>query len=250
MNIVFYSGGAGSYVAAKRVVEECEEVILLFTDTKIEDEDLYRFLEQSQKKLGVPLVTIADGRDPWQVYKDTRYIGNTRGARCSIDLKRKVARQYIDDNYPEATLHFGIDLMEQHRAEGIQKVWEGYKCSFPLFQEPYLNKNTILEALQEDGLELPRLYKMGFSHNNCGGFCVKAGQGHFANLLKEKPEYYLECEQKEIQVYEHIGAVRPFLRQTVNGELQYVTLRQFRESIEAGGQVDLFDIGGCGCFAE
>lgn len=29
-----------------------------------------------------------------------------------------------------------------------------------------------------------------------------------------------------------------------------LTLRSFRRRLESGAQIDLFDIGGCGCFAE
>lgn len=46
-HIVLYSGGLGSYFTAKRLIERGipkEDIVLLFTDTKIEDIDLYRFL--------------------------------------------------------------------------------------------------------------------------------------------------------------------------------------------------------------
>ena len=33
------------------------------------------------------------------------------------------------------------------------------------------------------------------------------------------------------------------------GTAARLTLRELRERIESGGQVDMFDIGGCGCFA-
>ena len=49
-HIVMYSGGIGSFFCTKRVVEEIkkphESVILLFADTLMEDEDLYRFLNR------------------------------------------------------------------------------------------------------------------------------------------------------------------------------------------------------------
>ena len=48
-HIVFYSGGLCSWATAKRVVEKHgkENVLLLFTDTLIEDEDLYRFISET-----------------------------------------------------------------------------------------------------------------------------------------------------------------------------------------------------------
>lgn len=59
-HVVFFSGGACSYCTAKRVIENVgkENVVLLFTDTKIEDEDLYRFIahRQKQKLRSLPLL--------------------------------------------------------------------------------------------------------------------------------------------------------------------------------------------------
>ena len=102
-----------------------------------------------------------------------------------------------------------------------------------------------------EGLQPPRLYKMGFPHNNCGGFCVKAGQGQFKKLWDTMPGRYMEVEKKEQEVYDSIGSQRPFLRVTVDGVLNYVTLREFRENhLATDCQIDLFDLGGCGCFID
>lgn len=43
-------------------------------------------------------------------------------------------------------------------------------------EAPYLSKVDMLEVLKADGIEPPRLYAMGFAHNNCGGFCCRAGR--------------------------------------------------------------------------
>ena len=65
------------------------------------------------------------------------------------------------------------------------------------------------------------------------------------------PETYREYERKEEQVYESIGKRHPFLRVTVDGELHYISLKEFREQyITDTKQCDLFDWGGCGCFSE
>lgn len=47
--MVQFSGGIGSWSAARRVVAEhgTEDLILLFSDTLIEDQDLYRFLDEA-----------------------------------------------------------------------------------------------------------------------------------------------------------------------------------------------------------
>jgi hypothetical protein len=44
---------------------------------------------------------------------------------------------------------------------------------------------------------------------------------------------------------------KPFLRMTVDGKLTYVTLKQFRNHIEAGSaELPMFDEPGCGCFTD
>lgn len=65
-HIVMYSGGAGSWATAKRVAEQVgtEDLVLLFADTKMEDEDLYRFLHESAANVGGHLEVVVDGRTP------------------------------------------------------------------------------------------------------------------------------------------------------------------------------------------
>jgi hypothetical protein len=119
-----------------------------------------------------------------------------------------------------------------------------------------MTKAQILKWAEEEGLELPRLYAAGFDHSNCAGFCIRAGQAHYRRLWQKFPERYLEFERKEQDVYDHIGKKHPFLRVQRNGKLNYLTLREFREQYlqpeDAGEacQIDLFDVGGCGCFSE
>jgi len=124
-HIVFYSGGIGSWYTAKRVIEQHgkENVVLLFTDTLIEDEDLYRFLDDTEKDLGVPVTRIADGRTPWQVFKDVRWLGNSRLAQCSHILKQKPAEKWIKANYKpdECVLYLGIDWTEEHRTNAPRR---------------------------------------------------------------------------------------------------------------------------------
>jgi len=257
-HIVFYSGGIGSYFAAKRVVEKYgnEDVILLFTDTLIEDEDLYRFIEESSEKLGVELVKISDGRTPWEVARDVRYIPNSRIAQCSHFLKQKTAEKYIKENYTpdDCILYLGIDWSEQHRINAPLKNWAPYHLKFPMIEKPFLNKDEMLRILsEEDNIKIPRLYELGFSHNNCGGFCFRAGVAHFKNLLDKLPERYLEHEQNEQSLLEYLGRDDiSILRRTRNGIKTNITMKALREELEENNSQlsfdDQFDFGGCGCF--
>lgn len=41
-----------------------------------------------------------------------------------------------------------------------------------------------------------------------------------------------------------------FMKKSVKGVTKPYTLKQLREDINARREVDMFDIGGCGCFVE
>ena len=100
-HIVMFSGGLGSWMTAKVVAEKygTEDLILLFTDTKIEDEDLYRFLHEGAADVGGQLTVIAEGRTPWEVFFDSRFLGNSRVGNCSRILKREFIRKWIEERY-------------------------------------------------------------------------------------------------------------------------------------------------------
>ena len=53
-------------------------------------------------------------------------------------------------------------------------------------------------------IEVPLLYKQNFVHNNCAGRCVKAGQGHFQNLLIRREKEYHKLMEQEIVISEYI----------------------------------------------
>lgn len=59
-HIVSFSGGMGSFAEAKSCVDKFgkENVILVFADTLMEDEDLYRFKDECVAFLGCELVTL------------------------------------------------------------------------------------------------------------------------------------------------------------------------------------------------
>lgn len=252
-HIIFYSGGLGSFYTAYKVIQKygTRNVELLFTDTLIEDQDLYRFLNETARKLDVKLTKIADGRTPFEVYKDVRFLGNSRIAPCSHELKQKPAKKWLKENYSpeECILYLGIDWTEEHRTKAPKKNWSPYQVEFPLCEEPYVNKVEIIKTLEEMEVEVPRLYNMGFAHNNCGGFCCRAGQGHFTTLLKQMPERYKHYENLEKEFQEWIGKDVTMMKKTKDGKTERYSLEDLRKDYESEPQqIDLFDVGGCGCF--
>ena len=155
-HIVMFSGGAGSWATARRVAdrEGTENLTLLFADTLMEDEDLYRFVEEAAANIGGRFVKIAEGRDVWQVFFDVRFLGNTRIDPCSRILKRELLRGWLEDNCDSAdtTVYLGIDWSESHRFERAQGYWHPWVCEAPMCDPPLLDKADVIAALRAHGI--------------------------------------------------------------------------------------------------
>ena len=254
-HIVHFSGGTGSWAAAKRIAlrHGTKDMVLLCADTRMEDEDLYRFIVQGAANIGAPLVCLADGRTPWDVFFDVKFLGNSLVDPCSRILKRQLLGKWVTQNCnPSDSIHYvGIDWSEEHRFTNLRdrQAANGWRWEAPLCDAPYLSKEHINLWLEIEGITIPRLYTLGFDHNNCGGFCIKAGQAHYANLLAKLPERYAYHEGKEQEIRAYLGKDVSILRDRRGGQSKPLTLKQFRERIEAKQEYDKFDIGGCGCFS-
>lgn len=251
--IVMFSGGIGSWAAARHTVEwrGAENVLCLFTDVMGEDEDTYRFIDDAIADLGCAYVRLADGRDIWQVFKDRKFLGNSRQANCSAELKQKPAAEWLAANCdPENdVIVIGIDWTETHRMSAVERAYAPYRVEFPMTQHPYWSKAQMLVLAESRGLKPPRLYEMGFSHNNCGGGCVRAGQAQFAHLLRVMPERFAEWEANEADVAEYLGKDVTILSETVNGTRRNLPLTVLRQRVESQpALLDSDDWGGCGCF--
>src|ERR1700743_2722315 len=99
-HVVMFSGGLGSWAAAKRVAAQhgTADMVLLFTDVRMEDKDLYRFLGEAAANVGVPVTVLMEGRNPWHVFFDERFLGNSRVDPCSKILKRQTADNWLIAN--------------------------------------------------------------------------------------------------------------------------------------------------------
>ena len=170
-HIVNFSGGIGSWAAAKRVVAKygTQDVVLLFADTMMEDEDTYRFLYEAAANVGVPLTRIADGRTPWQVFFDERFLGNSRVDPCSKILKRELLDKWRADNCnPEISIvYLGIDWSEIHRLHDLQAYPSEWKFEGPMCEEPFLDKEEMIAMAEAQGIKRQKLYSLGFPHANC-----------------------------------------------------------------------------------
>jgi hypothetical protein len=235
-HIVALSGGVASAWVADYVVKKINrDAVLYFNDTKWEDKDLYRFLDDIAAYLGKEIYYDSDGRDPEQVFYDQNFLANNRVPLCSRILKAERLQKYAE---PGDILYFGIDASEAHRAVRISAIYEqrGIECRFPLIEERVF-KPQMFQWLESIGIEMPRMYRLGFEHNNCSGGCVRSGKRQWLRLLRTLPEVYAERERVEEEFSHLAGKPQHFMKD--------MSLKQLREEYEAtadGEQfLDMFD---------
>lgn len=264
--IVNVSSGLASAEAIERTIERAgkENTIGVFADVKGhstsehagEDADNYRFLDDTERYFGIPIIRIVEGRDIWQVMFDERAItlpvGKTRVAKCSIKLKREPIDQWIEAHYrpDECVQVTGLGWAEPHRIADFIKAKAPYETWHPLNESPYVDNCLIEQKWAARGIRAPRLYEQGFSHANCGGFCVKAGQAHFARLYFANRPRYIYHAEKEKRFRAEINPKATILRDRRGGKVTLMTLYEFAERLDRGEDYDRDDWGGCGCFAQ
>lgn len=256
-HIISFSGGLGSAVSAILAWENNLDFEMIFADTLIEDEDLYRFNQDIENLIGKSIIVLTDGRDPWEVYEDKRWIGNSRTAHCSQELKTKQVKEYLQNKYKKQgiyiniCLNLGMGTSELDRIERAEEQWRPLPVK-SLLREYRIFPSNYPDIIKKYNIDIPRLYTYGFPHNNCGGFCCRAGLKQFATLLEVFPDRFMWHENRMEKAMNKIGSTaKPFLKRVINGEVEYLTLKRFRELYEAGDiEISPYDYGGCGCFVD
>lgn len=244
------SGGKASGYVAWWTLQNYpkDNVILYFNDTGWEHPDLHRFLNDMSVFLNHPLTCDNDGRDVEMVAYDHHAIPNNRLPFCSHTLKAQRLQRFCQDG---DVLLFGIGPNERHRAKRIKEVYEivsvdrhiTVKLRFPLIEYD-VDDITIAQFYKNHAIDIPELYKLGFSHNNCGGGCVRSSKRQWLHLLQVQPETYAKRERFEQEIAEHFGK-----RMTILKDISLEQLRirhQTQQSIEIGQEPDVNDcIGIC-----
>lgn len=266
-HVVSFSTGLSSALAVERVLNRYgkDNVEIVAMDTKVEDEDNWRFAMDCQGRWHKKIILLSDGRTPYQVAQDHHVIPNHRIAPCTFELKIEVFRAWVLQNYGlgvfidfrgipvlfsrnSVTVHIGYDIFEAHRCDKTKEnyMFYGWNVDFPLLWRP-IEHRPYAQVVRDDwGIAPPRTYAMGFSHANClKQLCFKAGKGDAIRFLINFPDRYRAIEDWEQMMRDHpVRKKYAILREQVNGDFRPLTLKELRLRWEAKQcqQPSLFDL--------
>ena len=252
-HVVMFSGGAGSWAAARRVVERHsrDHVLLLTADTRSEHPDWRDFVNAAAEALDCELIVLDGQEDIWQLADRQHMIPNPRAPFCSRVLKQEPLDTWMAANRDQrrTVCHYGFDWTEAHRLARAAARLPDWSHDAPLLWEPLADKAEILAELAASDLPYPTAYTLGLPHNNCLTYgCFMAGQAYWARLLRDLPEVFARTEAREADFRNRHGDYS-ILRDRRNGTTTPLPLSVLRERIEAQGLLDLGDWGSCACLA-
>ena len=220
--IAWWSGGITSAVACKLTIDlyGVDNVEVVFIDTKNEHEDTYRFMKDCQEWYGTLIGTITGigGKyksieDVWLKYNS---LNVSYGAICSAELKRVVREKWQKDKEYSHQV-FGFDIDEPKRAKAIKLNHPKTKPIFPLLMYG-LSKKDCINIVQEQGIEVPTMYKLGFLNSNCFGTgCVQGGAGYWQKMARDFPEKFQKMAQMEHKLTDRKGRPVTMLKDQSKG---------------------------------
>jgi hypothetical protein len=197
--ICWFSCGAASAVATKLAIEENARgrklpLVVARIHVKDEDDDNDRFAVDCEKWFGVPIVTLKNA-----AYEDSvdkvieieRYMAGIRGAACTRLLKKSVR---LDFEKPSDIQVFGYTCEEQNQVDKFLDA-NAHVRLWPILIEKSLLKTDCMAMLQRAGIELPRMYQLGYGNNNCKG-CLKGGAGYWNKIRIDFPDVFQKRAQQ------------------------------------------------------
>lgn len=199
--LCWFSCGITSAVACKLAIEKYKNVKIYYIDISSAHEDNERFISDCEKWYGQKIIRIRSHKykDQFDVIDKTGYVNGPDGARCTKVLKKDV-RFYLEERLkpdlfePDRSqyLHqvhgFEFDVKEITRAIDYAIDYPYTNPIYPLIEQK-LSKENCAFILQENGIELPEMYKLGYSNNNCIG-CVKGGKGYWNKIRVDFPDKF------------------------------------------------------------
>jgi len=189
--IGWFSGGVTSAVSVKKCLDAGHDVFIAYMETGSHHPDHARFIADCEKWYGQKIHIFKNHKyqDHMDLIEKEKFINGPTGARCTLKLKKEI-RFKLEPIIEYEFQIFGFEYEPKQiiRAHRHTEQYLESKAIFPLI-EAKLDKQDCMKILVEQGIELPMMYKLGYSNSNCIG-CVKGGAGYWNKIRVDFPEYF------------------------------------------------------------
>ena len=189
----WFSCGAASAYATHLAHQEYKDIDTcrfeaVYCEVVEEHEDNKKFLTQFAEKTRIPVKTLSNDKysgSIYEVFEQTKFIKGPTGAPCTRLLKKEVRKNY--EKLGDVQV-FGYTVEEEDRANRFIDANNGVFTYFILLEKG-ITKKECLEFVQDMGIDVPTMYKLGYSNNNCVG-CVKGGMGYWNAIRTDFPDAF------------------------------------------------------------
>ena len=223
--VSWFSCGAASAVATKLAIADNAgrlPLVIARCVVREEHEDNDRFAADCEKWFGLPITNlIAEKYDGsiYEVFKKRQYISGVSGAPCTLLPKKEVRTNF---ERPTDRQIFGYCAEEQDRWDRFLDA-NAIDARAPLIERGLEHKDC-LAMIQDAGIELPAMYKLGYKHNNCIG-CVKStGAGYWNKIKIDFPDQFdrmaKEARRLDVKLI-RINEERAFIDELTGSEGNY-----------------------------
>jgi len=200
--VCWFSCGVASAVATKLAITEygMENIIIARCIVHDEHFDNDRFADDCQKWFGMQITNLVNKKYAGsldELIRARKYMSGVSGAPCTLHLKKDVR---IEFQLPDDIHIFGYCSEEQERWDSFIDA-NNINAKSPLIDRG-LEHSDCLAMIQDAGIEIPTMYKLGYKHNNCIG-CLKAGGQGYWNKIKIDFPYIFD---KRVAQSRKIGA--------------------------------------------
>lgn len=200
MILGWFSCGITSAVACKIALQEFDNVELYYTDTGSQDKDSFRFLADCERWYGKKINVVKSDlySDHFDLIEQKRLIRAGHFHPCTKILKKELRYRIEDEIGKWDGQIWGFDISEKHRAKRMKEQYPNMKPIFPLIDK-MLTKENCAFMLQQIGIKLPLMYRMGYKNNNCVG-CVRGGMGYWNKIRVDFPNVFKKMEKLERKI--------------------------------------------------
>jgi hypothetical protein len=189
--VCWFSCGAASAVATKLAISDNAGKLPLVVARCIvreEHPDNDRFANDCEAWFGVPITNLMNEAYDGSIHaviEKRKYVSGVGGAPCTGLLKKQVREEF---QRPTDRHVFGYCAEEQDRWDHFLDA-NNIDAISPLIDRG-LEHADCLAMVKDAGIKLPKMYKLGYQHNNCIG-CVKAtGAGYWNKIRVDFPAQF------------------------------------------------------------